>query len=109
MQEQNRKLLTGLGSEVFPSSCAEAFKLRTCAASVTHLASGQKIACEWCTVAAAEYEYRGCGVNKKEQHSTGLFAILIIKLVIWSSSEVPNAQISDEEDNRVTTEQMRLL
>lgn len=109
MQEQYRKLLTGLGSEVFPSGCAAAFKLCACAASITHLASGQKITCEWCTVAAAEYEYSGCSVNKKEQHSVGLLALLIIKLVIWSSSKVPNTQTSAEEDDRVTPEQMRLL
>lgn len=108
VQEQNRKMQTGSGSTVFPSNCGAALRLCMCADSITHLASGQEVIFNRCAGEDAECECSSC-VNEKEQHISGLLAIMTIKLVILSNSKVLNAQISADEDELLIPEQMRWL
>lgn len=82
MPKENGKMPTGSGIEFFLSSGAVAFQLCRLCCQPNLLASGQKIACKRCSVAALEYRYSGCGLNKKKQHRAGLLAPLKIKLVV---------------------------
>lgn len=86
--------------------CSNSKAVRVCCQHNPQVALGQEVTFNRCAGEDAECECSSC-VNEKEQHITGLLAILTIKLVILSNSEVLNAQISADEDELLIPEQVR--